>query len=72
MGRMSLWPAVVVAILYQNAAVLYLNVDVAVLANFNGQQIMVVLVQQAGNLASTREGVFFCTFVDFLVAPKSP
>ena len=62
--------AAVVAILYQNAAVLYLNIDVAIFfCQFGNQKIVVILVQQAKNLPSTKEGVF-CTFVDFLVAPN--
>ena len=49
------WSHVVVAViallwplfLYQNAAVLYLNVDIAIFANFGNPKIMVIFVQQA-------------------------
>ena len=67
-GRLSCVIVAVVAFLcllvfYLNAAVLCLNIDVAILAPRGCgtyPKIMVILVQQAGNLPSTRSGAF-CT-----------
>ena len=58
-----LWPL----FLYQSAATLYLNVDVAIFANFGNQKITVIFLRQ--NPPSTGEA--FCILANFLVAGKS-
>ena len=75
---MPLWLRVIVAVvallwplfLYQNAAVLYLNIDIAMFAIFGNQKITMIFLQQAEIPPSTREA--FCSLANFLVAGKSP
>ena len=60
--------------LYQNAAVLYLNVELALFANFGNQTFMIRDRDFRWLSQKTfipQERVFFGTLTEFLVAPKS-